>query len=184
MNPTIAINPILASGGDHGYLYGLFFLILALIIGAAANHFLHKVPLPFTVVLMLIGLGLGFAHREGLFGVGGHAGSGHGAGHEGYLSKLLDALRGSIEWGANLDPHLILYVFLPILIFEAAYALDVHVFKKSFWNAFYMAGPGIVSATVMTGGCIVAIYSLGWGLADWNVSTGNLGCIWRCCLVP
>ncbi len=175
MNPTIAINPILASGGDHGYLYGLFFLILALIIGAAANHFLHKVPLPFTVVLMLIGLGLGFAHREGLFGVGGHAGSGHGAGHEGFLSKLLDALRGSIEWGANLDPHLILYVFLPILIFEAAYALDVHVFKKSFWNAFYMAGPGIVSATVMTGGCIVAIYSLGWGLTEWNVSTGNLG---------
>ena len=92
MNPSIVINPILASGGDHGYLYGLFFLILALIIGAAANHFLHKVPLPFTVVLMLIGLGLGFAHREGLFGVGGHAGSGHGAGHEGFLSKLLDAL--------------------------------------------------------------------------------------------
>ena len=175
MNPSIVINPILASGGDHGYLYGLFFLILALIIGAAANHFLHKVPLPFTVVLMLIGLGLGFAHREGLFGVGGHAGSGHGAGHEGFLSKLLDALRGSIEWGANLDPHLILYVFLPILIFEAAYALDVHVFKKSFWNAFYMAGPGIVSATVMTGFCIIGIYSFGLGLTEWNVSTGNLG---------
>ena len=175
MNPSIVINPILASGGDHGYLYGLFFVILSLIIGAAANHFLHKVPLPFTVVLMLIGLGLGFAQKFGLLGAGSHAGSGHGAGHEGYLSKLLDALRGSIEWGANLDPHLILYVFLPILIFEAAYALDVHVFKKSFWNAFYMAGPGIVSATVMTGGCIVAIYSLGWGLEEWNVPTGNLG---------
>ena len=80
-----------------------------------------------------------------------------------------------LNGGANLDPHLILYVFLPILIFEAAYALDVHVFKKSFWNAFYMAGPGIVSATVMTGGCIVAIYSLGWGLEEWNVPTGNLG---------
>ena len=63
MNPSTLINPILASGGDHGYLYGLFFLILALIIGAAARHFLNKVPLPFTVVLMLIGLGLGFAFR-------------------------------------------------------------------------------------------------------------------------
>ncbi len=99
MNPSIVINPILASGGDHGYLYGLFFVILSLIIGAAANHFLHKVPLPFTVVLMLIGLGLGFAQKFGLLGAGSHAGSGHGAGHEGYLSKLLDALRGSIEWG-------------------------------------------------------------------------------------
>ena len=87
----------------------------------------------------------------------------------------MDALRGSIEWGANLDPHLILYVFLPILIFEAAYALDVHVFKKSFWNAFYMAGPGIVTATLMTGGCVMVIYSLGWGLTEWNIGTGDLG---------
>ncbi len=173
MNPSTLITPILASGGDHGYLYGLFFLILALIIGAAARHFLHKVPLPFTVVLMLIGLGLGFAFRGAH--VGDAHGAGHGAGHDGFLAKLFDALRGSVEWGANLDPHLILYVFLPILIFEAAYALDVHVFKKSFWNAFYMAGPGIVTATVMTGGCVMAIYSLGWGLAEWKVSTGDLG---------
>ncbi len=169
MNPSTLINPILASGGDHGYLYGLFFLILALIIGAAARHFLHKVPLPFTVVLMLIGLGLGFAFR------GGHEGAAHAAGHDGLLAKLMDALRGSIEWGANLDPHLILYVFLPILIFEAAYALDVHVFKKSFWNAFFMAGPGIVTATLMTGGCVMVIYSLGWGLTEWNIGTGDLG---------
>lgn len=173
MNPSTLINPILASGGDHGYLYGLFFLILALIIGAAARHFLHKVPLPFTVVLMLIGLGLGFAFRSAHEAVG-HAVD-HGAGHDGFLAKLMDALRGSIEWGANLDPHLILYVFLPILIFEAAYALDVHVFKKSFWNAFYMAGPGIVTATLMTGGCVMVIYSLGWGLTEWNIGTGDLG---------
>ena len=173
MNPSTLINPILASGGDHGYLYGLFFLILALIIGAAARHFLNKVPLPFTVVLMLIGLGLGFAFRGAHEG-GAHA-AGHGAGHDGFLAKLMDALRGSIEWGANLDPHLILYVFLPILIFEAAYALDVHVFKKSFWNAFYMAGPGIVTATLMTGGCVMVIYSLGWGLTEWNIGTGDLG---------
>ena len=42
MNPSTLITPILASGGGHGYLYGLFFLILSLIIGAAARHFLHK----------------------------------------------------------------------------------------------------------------------------------------------
>jgi NhaP-type Na+/H+ and K+/H+ antiporter len=115
---------------------------------------------------------LGFAFR-GVHEGGAHA-VGHGAGHEGVLSILLDTLRGSIEWGANLDPHLILYVLLPILIFEAAYALDVHVFKKSFLNAFYMAGPGIVTATPMTGGCVIAIYSFGWGLSEWNVDTGNL----------
>lgn len=38
-----------------------------------------------------------------------------------------------------------------------------------------MAGPGIVTATLMTGGCVMVIYSLGWGLTEWNIGTGNLG---------
>lgn len=41
--------PVLASSGDSGYLYGLFFLIISLIIGAATRHFLQRIPLPFTV---------------------------------------------------------------------------------------------------------------------------------------
>ena len=84
MNSSTLTTPILASGGDHGYLYGLFFLILALIIGAAARHFLHKVPLPFTVLLMIIGLGLGFIFRGAH--EGGAHGAGHGAGHDGFFA--------------------------------------------------------------------------------------------------
>ena len=78
--------------------------------------------------------------------------------------------------GGNLDGHLILYVFLPILIFEAGFALDVHTFKKSFLNAFYMGGPGIVTATVMSGlafmGLILAFGGSGGVLEDWNVDSG------------
>ena len=56
-------------------------------------------------------------------------------------------------------------MLLPILIFEAGFALDVHTFKKSFINAFCLA-TGIVTATVMTG---VAFWGLiqvfgGWCL--------------------
>ena len=58
--------------------------------------------------------------------------------------------------------------------------MDVHTFKKSFLNAFYLAGPGIVTATVMTG---LAFYGLiavfgdpggisGGVLSEWNVETG------------
>ena len=88
----------------------------------------------------------------------------------------MDTLSGAISWGGNLDGHLILYVFLPILIFEAGFALDVHTFKKSFMNAFYLAGPGIVTATVMTGmaflGLILAFGGDGGVLEDWNVDSG------------
>lgn len=175
MNNMMTI--VLASGsGGHDYLYGLFFLIVALVIGAATRHFLQKVPLPFTVLLLLIGLAMGALNRA--YGPhGGHADdNGHAEHAEGFIAKFIDTLSGAITWGGNLDGHLILYVFLPILIFEAGFALDVHTFKKSFLNAFYLAGPGIVTATVMSG---LAFYGLvqvfggdGGVLSEWNVEAG------------
>lgn len=175
---------VLASSGGHDYLYGLFFLIVALVIGAATRHFLKKVPLPlpFTVLLLLIGLGMGALNRA--YGPHGGHHKGEGVPHPeeagGFLIdlwlKILDTLSGAITWGGNLDGHLILYVFLPILIFEAGFALDVHTFKKSFLNAFYLAGPGIVTATVMTGlafyGLIVLFGGDGGALSQWNVEAG------------
>jgi NhaP-type Na+/H+ or K+/H+ antiporter len=174
---SISFTHVLASSGDSGYLYGLFFLIVALVIGAATRHFLQRIPLPFTVLLLLIGLAMGGLNRA----YGPHGGGSHGDDHaieqaSGLWAKFVDTLSGAISWGGNLDGHLILYVFLPILIFEAGFALDVHTFKKSFVNAFYMAGPGIVTATVMTGlafmGLVSAFGGSGGVLEDWNVDTG------------
>ena len=172
----------LASSGGHDYLYGLFFLIVALVIGAATRQFLKKVPLPFTVLLLLIGLAMGSLNRE--YGPHGshHADDAitletHEHGFFGELwAKTVDTLSGAITWGGDLDGHLILYVFLPILIFEAGFALDVHTFKKSFLNAFYLAGPGIVTSTVMTGlafyGLVAAFGDPGGVLAEWSVEAG------------
>ena len=169
---------VLASSGGHGYLYGLFFLILSLVIGAAIRHFFKKVPLPFTVLLLLIGLAMGALNR--VYGPHGGDGHGHEGGHaehaEGLWHKVVDTLSGAITWGGNMDGHLILYVFLPILIFEAGFALDVHTFKKSVMNAFLLAGPGIVTATLMTGLCFAGLVFLFGGeggvLANWNVELG------------
>ena len=179
MNFDFSLPMFLASGGGHDYLYGLFFLIIALVIGAATRQVLQivKIPLPFTVLLLLIGLAMGLLNR--LFGP--HGGHSHEGGHTehatGLLAKFIDTLSGAITWGGNLDGHLILYVFLPILIFEAGFALDVHTFKKSFLNAFYLAGPGIVTATVMTGtifwGIIQVFGSEGGVLHDWNPVAGD-----------
>lgn len=95
---------------------------------------------------------------------------GHG-GHEeptGF-KKVIKYLHEAIYWGSQMDPHLILYVFLPILIFEAAFALDMHTFKKSVANAFWMAGPGIVTATVFTGCLMWLCLSVdAFGLHAWK----------------
>ena len=209
MNITCFFPSLLASSGGHDYLYGLFFLIIALVIGAATSHFLKKVPLPFTVLLLLIGLGMGGLNRyyidttgtataehteaghaeHGEPGHADHAAGAHEehdaeAGHEehaagahddGLWHKIVHTLSAAITWGGSMDGHLILYVFLPILIFEAGFALDVHTFKKSVGNALYMAGPGIVTATLMTGLCFWGMVQFFGGeggvLSQWHVDT-------------
>ncbi len=145
-------------GGHHGpNVSPLFFVIMALIIGAIARHFLSKIGLPYTVVLLLIGLGIGLVGRN-----------------EYLLTDLsqyhlnLEVVDNAINWAAHLDAHLILYVFLPILIFEAAFAMDVHTFKKSFTNSVLLAVPGILIAIFLTALCIWALVYYGFGLTSWD----------------
>jgi NhaP-type Na+/H+ or K+/H+ antiporter/CRP-like cAMP-binding protein len=74
----------------------------------------------------------------------------------------------AVRWAGHIDPHLILYVFLPTLIFEAAFAMDVHTFKKSVGNALILAVPGIITALFLTAFLIIGIKELGVGLPDWT----------------
>jgi NhaP-type Na+/H+ or K+/H+ antiporter len=147
------------AGGDHGSnMYPLLFIIIALIIGAATRHFLRKSPLPFTVTLLIIGLILGALFRLGALE----------SWNIGITTLNVSFLHESIQWAGNIDPHLILYVFLPTLIFEAAFAMDVHTFRKSFTNAFILAVPGIIVALFLTAGIVIAIHHLGIGFDNWN----------------
>ena len=103
---------------------------------------------------------------------------------KGYGPNFVDTLSGAIT-GRELDGCWILYVFLPILIFGAGFALDVHTFKKSFINAFCLAGPGIVTATVM---CRVLFYGLiqifkGGVLSEWNTEADCIYLAWRRCFL-
>ena len=146
-----------AEGEHHTDFSPLFFIIVALIIGALTRHFLKGIGLPYTVALLVIGLGIGVLGRMQFFD-----GDAFGIGID---SSMVDR---SIEWAAHLDAHLILYIFLPILIFEAAFAMDVHTFKKSFTNSVLLAVPGIVIAIVLTAGCIWALVHFEVGLAGWD----------------
>nr|KAG5699435.1 hypothetical protein BaRGS_016281 [Batillaria attramentaria] len=70
-----------------------------------------------------------------------------------------------IPLSANLliiGPHTQLNIFMPILIFEGAFAMDVYVFRKVFWQALLLAGPGLAFMIGMT--ATVAKLLLNW---DW-----------------
>lgn len=136
----------------------LLFIVIALIIGAATRHWLRRSPLPYTVTLLIIGLALGAMNRLGWLGLI----------HIGNFSFNIDFIGKTIDWAGDIDPHLILFVFLPTLIFEAAYALDLHTFKKTSANAFLLAVPGIVIALLLTGVFVMLIRALGWGFGAWG----------------
>ncbi len=141
-----------------GDMTPLLFVIIALVIGAGTRHWLRKSPLPYTVSLLVIGLILGAMNRLGWFG----------AFSIGSLNMNLDFLGESLKWAGNIDPHLILFVFLPTLIYEAAYAIDIHTFKKTSANAFLLAVPGILIALFLTGAFVMLIKLFGWGFSTWG----------------
>ncbi len=128
----------------------LLFIIIALIIGAGTRYLLRKSFLPYTVSLLIIGIILGILVRMGIFG------------------HSLASMSEAVKWAGNIDPHLILYVFLPTLIFEAAFAMDVHTFKKSFANASIMAIPGIIIALILTAALMMLLNEWNIGLSGWG----------------
>ena len=138
--------------GGHGpNLAPLFFIMIALIIGTLTRNFMQKTPLPFTVLLVIFGLALGTLTRTGV------------------LEKAnLSFIANSIEWAGKFDPHLILFIFLPILIFEAAFAMDVHTFRKTSTNAILLAVPGIVVALFLTGAIVMFVKKAEFGFTDWT----------------
>jgi len=132
----------------------LLFIILALILGTATRHFLKRSPIPYTVLLMIFGLILGFITRRAQF------------------SGMMLELAKSIDWAGHINPHVILFVFLPTLIFEASFGMNVHTIKKTAKNSILLAIPGILISMLLTGCFAIGIRNSGIGLIrwDWNLA--------------
>ena len=88
------------SGGHHGPdTSPLFFIIIALFIGAFTRHFLKAIPVPFTALLLIIGIVLGVFTRFGYF--------------ETWFGADVSFIADSFHWAAHIDPHMLFFVFLP-----------------------------------------------------------------------
>jgi sodium/hydrogen exchanger 10/11 len=67
----------------------------------------------------------------------------------------------------KIDPHLLLYTFLPALIFADAINLNVHLAQRVFFQCLLLAGPGVLMGSVMNAAVAKYIFPYGW---DWNLS--------------
>lgn len=157
-NQSLIHNSEKHSEGHHTDTTPLLFIIFSIVIGGLASYGLKKISLPFTVALMLIGFILGLLGRVDFF------------------MDIFDLPQAdqSIKWASHIDPHLMLYIFLPILIFEAAFAMDVHIFKKTLVNSIILAVPGIILAMILTAVFIAGVYLTGFGLTKWTWSMAML----------
>lgn len=127
----------------------IFFVIISLIAGAFLKYILKKTPLPYSVGLFVFGILIGLLARSGIW-------------------TSFQIINDSIRFAANMNPELILYLFLPVLIFDAAYSLDVHIFKKTLTNATLLAVPGMVVATFLTALLMMGVVDM---LPDYAVWT-------------
>lgn len=119
---------------------------VALLAGAITRLVSRETRFPYTIAMLLLGIALGFVLR----------------GAESAASlEILDRLRE----GTALSSDLIIFIFLPALVFESAFALDVFLFRKNLAVVVLLAVPALVLTTVVTAGMmttLTASFGIGW----------------------
>src|SRR5215831_1625531 len=101
-------------------------VIALLLIAVAVLVLTRRLRFPFTVALVLIGAALSSAALV--------------------FPKIFPALRD-----LEISPPLILYVFLPVLIFESAFNLDPRLLRQNLGPVLTLAVPGLLLSTLLIG---------------------------------
>ena len=103
----------------------VFVLVVLLGIAMLVTGLCRKLPIPFTVILVVIGVLLSNL-----------------AGHWPVLQPLKDF---------ELSPEVMLFIFLPALIFESGFALDARQLTKDLPAVLILAIPGMLISTFIVG---------------------------------
>lgn len=125
-------------GGADIPLRLIALVVFLLLIAGITNLILQRLRFPYTIGLVVVGLA---------------------------CSWLADQWALPLLPRVHLTENLIIYVFLPALIFDAALSLDVRRLAKNLVPILILAVPGVVFATVATGALIHWLTPLGWGPA-------------------
>ena len=126
----------------------LIFVIFSFLIGALIKHLMRGSRLPYTVVLLLIGLFIGGLSHFNLF-------TAH--------TPILDI----VHQVGSIDPHLILFLFLPTLIFESAYSMESHLFFRILPQIALLAVVGLMISMVLSA------FAVHW-LLSWSIGVSLL----------
>ena len=121
---------------EHEAFVTTVMAVVALLFVAAVSAVVTKrIRFPYTVGLVVIGVAVAFFADD-------------------YpeLSHSLDVLK--------LEPVMIMFLFIPILIFESAFNMDVPVLMRNLVPSLTLAGPGLLISTGLIGGLIYLLTPL------------------------
>nr|BBH94497.1 hypothetical protein KTA_26960 [Thermogemmatispora argillosa] len=79
------------------------------------------------------------------------------------VGLLLSMLHLLPPW--QLDPELVLFVFLPALLFEGAWSLNWQLLKREWRSIFFLAGPGLLLSLCLIAALLHWLEGLDWGNA-------------------
>eukprot|EP00056_Hartaetosiga_gracilis_P008131 m.116515 g.116515 ORF g.116515 m.116515 type:complete len:1339 (-) comp12854_c0_seq1:67-4083(-) len=126
----------------------ILFIFFGLAMGVFTRQVIQyfKIPIPYTVCLLLLGVAWGAITTGENFG-------------------FLDDASCIVS---DIDPALLLLIFLPLLVFESAFSLDYHAFKGVVFPALILAIPGLLMSIFVTGAVVHEVILP--GEFDWNSS--------------
>jgi sodium/hydrogen exchanger 10/11 len=102
----------------------------------------NKIPLPFTVSVLILGFIIDIIITQ-------------------IQNINNNFLYGEIQL-SKINPHLIYYIFLPLLIFDSSFNGHFHVIQQQLLSGILMAGPGVLISTVIIAICGIYIFPYNW----------------------
>ncbi|CAD8193501.1 unnamed protein product [Paramecium pentaurelia] len=111
----------------------IHFLVLGLICGLILRELNKKTNIPYSPMILALGLAIGLSQE--------------------YLGKI----GNSAYILSKMHPHLIVFIFIPVLLFESAFNCDWYTFKYQIINILLLAGPGCGWGAILLGACFKII---------------------------
>lgn len=103
----------------------VFWIIFGLLIGYVEKLVSKYTKIPYSPMLLVTGVFL--SYFDGSLSLIGH------------VTELV----------LEINPHGILQIFIPTLIFESGLNMNFHVFKRNFWQIILLAYPGVVITAIL-----------------------------------
>jgi NhaP-type Na+/H+ or K+/H+ antiporter len=72
----------------------------------------------------------------------------------------------AVEMWTQMNPRLILFIFLPALIFEGAMSTDYYVFVHQFTGGIFLAFPAMILQVVLIALVGMYVFPYNWGLTE------------------